>query len=227
MKKLYKIIFLLAILIFLTTYSPIEIAFLDKNNNFFFKIQNIEIINNNKIKKTNIINKLKHIYNKNILFISSNDISSPLKSVDYLQKVEVKKKYPNTIVIKIYETKPIGILFKNNTKYIIDTMSNLIIYNDDLVDNNFPNIFGKEAEKDFVNFFKQLKENKFPRNQVENYYYFQVDRWDVKMINNQIIKFPSKKRKEAIQQSVKLLKREDFKNYKVIDLRIHGKIVVE
>ena len=91
MKKLYKIIFLLVILIFLTTYSPIEITFLDKNNNFFFKIQNIEVTNNNKINKTDIINKLKHIYNKNILFISDNDISDPLKTVDYLQKVEVKK----------------------------------------------------------------------------------------------------------------------------------------
>ena len=227
MKKLYKIILLLTILIFLTTYSPNEINFLEKDNNFFFKIQNIEITNNNKINKTDIKNKLSHIYSKNILFISNSDIANPLKTVDYLQKVEVKKKYPNTIVIKIYETKPVGVLFKNNTKYIIDTLSNLITFNDNLVDNNFPNIFGKEAEKDFINFFKQLKENKFPRNQVENYYYFQVDRWDVKMINDQIIKFPSKKRKEAIQQSVKLLKREDFKNYKVIDLRIHGKIVVE
>ena len=227
MKKLYKIILLLTILIFFTTYSPNKITFLDKNNNFFFKIKNIEIANNNKINKTDIINKLNHIYNKNILFISNSDIAEPLKTVDYLKKVEVKKKYPDTIVIKIYETKPVGILFKNNTKYIIDTLSNLITFNDNLVNNNFPNIFGKEAEKDFINFFKQLKENKFPRNQVENYYYFQLDRWDVKMINNQIIKFPSKKRKEAIQQSVKLLKREDFKNYKVIDLRIHGKIVVE
>ena len=227
MKKLYKIILLLTILIFLTTYSPNEITFLGKDKNFFFKIKNIEIINNNKINKTDIKNKLNHIYNKNILFISNSDIANPLKTVDYLQKVEVKKKYPNTIVIKIYETKPVGVLFKNNTKYIIDTLSNLITFNDNLEDNNFPNIFGKEAEKDFINFFKQLKENKFPRNQVENYYYFQVDRWDVQMINNQIIKFPSKKRKEAIQQSVKLLKREDFKNYKVIDLRIHGKIVVE
>ena len=72
-----------------------------------------------------------------------------------------------------------------------------------------------------------MKNSKFPKNQVKNYFYFQVDRWDVELTNNQIIKFPSKKRKEAIQQSVKLLKREDFKNYKVIDLRIHGKIVVE
>ena len=227
MKKLYKIILLLTILIFLTTYSPNKITFFNKNNNFFFKIQNIEITNNNKINKTDIINKLNHIYNKNILFISNNDISEPLKTVNYLEKIEVKKKYPDTIVIKIYETKPVGILFKNNTKYIIDTLSNLITFNDNLVNNNFPNIFGKDAEKDFINFFEQLKNNKFPRKQVENYYYFQADRWDVKLTNNQIIKFPSKKRKEAIQQSVKLLNHEDFENYKVIDLRIHGKIVVE
>ena len=227
MKKLYKIILLLTILIFLTTYSPNKITFFNKNNNFFFKIQNIEITNNNKINKTDIINKLNHIYNKNILFISNNDISEPLKTVNYLEKIEVKKKYPDTIVIKIYETKPVGIVFKNNTKYIIDTVSNLITFNDNLVNNNFPNIFGKGAEKDFINFFEQLKNNKFPRKEVKNYYYFQVDRWDVKLTNNQIIKFPSKKRKEAIQQSVKLLNHEDFENYKVIDLRIHGKIVVE
>ena len=227
MKKLYKIILLLTILIFLTTYSPNKVTFFNKNNNFFFKIQNIEITNNNKINKTDIINKLNHIYNKNILFISNNDISEPLKTVNYLEKIEVKKKYPDTIVIKIYETKPVGILFKNNTKYIIDTVSNLITFNDNLVNNNFPNIFGKDAEKDFINFFEQLKNNKFPRKQVKNYYYFQIDRWDVKLTNNQIIKFPSKKRKEAIQQSIKLLNHEDFENYKVIDLRIHGKIVVE
>ena len=227
MKKLYKIVLLLTILIFLTTYSSNEVTLFNKSNNFFFKIQNIEITNNNKINKADIINKLNHIYNKNILFISNNDISESLKTVNYLEKIEVKKKYPNTIVIKIYETKPVGVLFKNNTKYIIDTLSNLITFNDNLVNNNFPNIFGKEAEKDFINFFEQLKNNKFPRKQVKNYYYFQIDRWDVKLTNNQIIKFPSKKRKEAIQQSVKLLKRKDFENYKVIDLRMHGKIVVE
>lgn len=227
MKKLYKIILLLTILIFLTTYSPNKITFFNKNKNFFFKIQNIEITNNNKINKTDIINKLNHIYTKNILFISNDDISESLKTVNYLAKIEVKKKYPDTIVIRIYETKPVGILFKNNTKYIIDTVSNLITFNDNLVNNNFPNIFGKDAERDFINFFEQLKNNKFPRKEVKNYYYFQVDRWDVKLTNNQIIKFPSKKRKEAIQQSVKLLNHEDFENYKVIDLRIHGKIVVE
>ena len=68
------------ILIFLTTYNPDKIIFLSKNNNFFFKIQNIEITNNNKINKTDIINKLNHIYKKNILFISNNDIEKAIKN---------------------------------------------------------------------------------------------------------------------------------------------------
>ena len=43
----------------------------------------------------------------------------------------------------------------------------------------------------------------------------------------EIFKFPPNKLKSAIQQSIKLLERQDFQNYNIIDLRIHGKIVVE
>ena len=32
---------------------------------------------------------------------------------------------------------------------------------------------------------------------------------------------------EAIKKSIELLKRKDFENYKIIDLRIDGKIIVE
>ena len=90
-----------------------------------------------------------------------------------------------------------------------------------------PNILGKGAEKDFLTFFDQLNNNNFPSNKIENYYYFQINRWDIKLRDDKLIKFPADKRKEAIQQSVELLNRKDFKNYKVIDLRIQGKIVVE
>ena len=227
MKKFYKIILLLLLFIFLSTFNPKELNFNSKKKDTLFRIQNVEIIGNFLIDKSEVEDRLNNIYKKNIFFLKKHNIEEPLREINFLEKIEVKKKYPDTIVIKIYETKPVGILFKNNTKYIIDTVSNLITFNDNLVNNNFPNIFGKDAEKDFINFFEQLKNNKFPRKQVKNYYYFQVDRWDVKLTNNQIIKFPSKKRKEAIQQSVKLLNHEDFENYKVIDLRIHGKIVVE
>ena len=227
MKKLYRIIILLVVLTFLTTYNPKEFHIFSEKNNFFFKVQNIEVINNHLVNKNNIIEKLTHIYEKNILFIKSDDIEAFLKSINFLEKIEVKKKYPNTIIIKIYETKPVAILFKKNDKYLLDSSSNLIPFNENIFIGDFPSVFGKEAELEFINFFNQLKNNNFPKKRVKNFYYFQIGRWDLQLLNGQIIKFPANKTTEAIQQSVELLTRKDFKNYNIIDLRVHGKIVVE
>jgi len=227
MKKLYRIIILLVALTFLTTYSPNEFNVFPKKKNFFFKIQNIKIANNHLIDESEIIEKLTGIYEKNILFIERNDIERPLKSIGFLEKIEVKKKYPNTIIINIYETKPVAILFKENSKYLLDSSSNLMPFNKSMPFGDLPSIFGEGAEKDFINFFNQLGNNNFSTKQVKNFYYFQIGRWDLELLNNQVIKFPISKIPEAIQQSVELLARKEFGNYNIIDLRIHGKIVVE
>ena len=227
MKKLYRIILLLAAFIFLTTYNPNEFNAFPKKKNIFFKIQNIEIINNHLIRENEIVERLAHIYEKNILFIERNDVEKPLKSIDFLEKIEVKKKYPNTIIIKVYETKPIAILFKKNHKYLLDSSSNLITFSENMLIDDLPSVFGEGAEQDFINFYNQLENNNFPNQKIKNFYYFQIGRWDLKLLNDLIIKFPASKIIEAIQQSVELLTRKDFENYNVIDLRIHGKIVVE
>jgi len=227
MKKLYRVIILLVAFIFLTTYSPSELNVFPKKKNFFFKIQNIKIVNNQLIDENKIIEKLTEIYEKNILFIERNDIERPLKSIEFLEKIEVKKKYPNTIIIKVYETNPIAILFKKNHKYLLDSSSNLILFNESMLFDDLPSIFGEGAEQDFINFYNQLENNNFPKQRVKNFYYFQIGRWDLQLLNKQIIKFPASKIPEAIQQSIELLARKDFGNYNIIDLRIHGKIVVE
>ena len=72
-----------------------------------------------------------------------------------------------------------------------------------------------------------MKESDFPLKKIKNYYYFQIDRWDIKLKNGQITKLPSDKKIEAIKEAIKLLKRKDFKNYNIIDLRIYGKVIVE
>ena len=227
MKKLYKIVALLTAFVFLTTYNPSEFNIFSKNKNFFFKIKNIEILNNNIIDENEIDKKLQHLYGKNILIIERDDIGKSLRAIDFLEKTEVKKKYPNTLIIKIYETKPVAVLFKKNKKYILDSSSNLISWDQNINMDNFPNVFGENAENYFVNFFKILADNDFPEHQVKSYYYFQVGRWDLQFFNDQVIKFPDEKINEAIQQSVELLERKDFKNYNIIDLRMHGKIIVE
>ena len=227
MKKLYRIVVLLVVLTFLTTYNPKEFHVFPTKNNFFFKIKNIEVVNNNLIKESEIVEKLVQIYKKNILFIKRNDIEKPLKSIDFLDKIEVKKKYPNTIIIKIHETKPIAILFKKDQKYFLDSSSNLVLANKNIFNDYLPNIFGEGAEINFIKFFNYLRENNFPIEKIKNYYYFQIGRWDLQLFNNQIIKFPHDLTDEILKQTIELLSRSDFKNYNIIDLRIHGKMVVE
>ena len=227
MKKFYRILLLLATLVLLTTYIPNNINFFSNNKNSFFEIKNIEVYNNKLIFKNDILDSLKNIKGKNILFLKKSDIDLSLKSIDFLEKIEVKKQYPNKIIIKIYETIPVAILLKDNTKYLVDNKSNLVTYKENITDEKLPNIFGKDAEVNFINFFEQLQKGKFPKKKIKNYYFFKIGRWDLQLVNNQIIKFPSEKISDAISQSIELLENENFKNYSVIDLRIHGKIVVE
>ena len=227
MKKFYITFLLLLLLIFLTTYTPSELNKFPQKKNFFLKIKNIVILDNQLISKEKINEKLAHIYGKNILFIKEKDLKDPLNQVKFLKTIEVKKKYPDTIVIKVNESKPIAIVFKNSKKYLLDDISNLHDFNQDLYQDTFPKIFGENADKNFVQFFNLLKNNGFPIDKIREYYYFQIGRWDIKLLNKKIIKFPSKKIVPAIERSVKLLNREDFKKYNLIDLRMSNEVVVE
>ena len=132
MKKLYRILLLIIVLIFLSTYNPSEFNLILHKNNNFLKIQEIEIVNNFLIKDSEIKEKLSKIYNKNIFLIKRKDIEDSLREINFLEKIEVKKKYPNTIIIEIFETKPIAILYTNKAKYLIDSSSNLILFEDNI-----------------------------------------------------------------------------------------------
>ena len=227
MKKFYRIILLLVAFILLSTFNSKEFNLILSKNDSFFKIQNIEIENNFFIKKNEIKEKLSNIYKKNIFFIKKVDIQEPLKEVDFLKKIEVKRRYPNTVIIKIFETKPVAILFRNKVKYLLDNSSNLIFFNDSMNFDALPNIFGEGAENDFISFYNQLKKNNFPDKKIKNFYYFQIGRWDLQLLNNKIIKFPHNNTDDAIIKSIELLEDKDFKNYNIIDLRVEGKIIVE
>ena len=227
MKKVYRTVLLLTVFIFLSTYNPKNLSSISEKNHILFKIQKIEILNNFLVEKSEIEKRLNEIYNKNIFLVKRSDIEQPLKKIDFLEKIEVKKKYPNTIIVKIFETKPVAIIFKNKVKYLLDTSSNLVLFEGNKNFNQLPGVFGKGAENNFIYFFNRLKNNNFPNKKIKNFYYFQIGRWDLQLVNNKIIKLPDSNIDDAIKKSIKLMEREDFKNYNIIDLRVDGKIIVE
>ncbi len=227
MKKTYRITLLLILLIFFSTFNPAQFNLAIKKQDNLFKIQNIEVQNNLLIESNEIKKRLKTIYKKNIFFISKNDIAEPISEIDFLEKVEVKKKYPDTIIIKVFETKPVAIIYKNKVKLLIDSSSNLISHENIVVFGQLPSVFGENADKNFIFFLNKLRQNSFPTEKINNFFYFQAGRWDIQFHNNKIIKFPQNNIDEAIIKAVELLNREDFKNYNTIDLRVGGKIIVE
>ena len=127
MKKFYKILLLIVSLVFLTTYYPNKFEENLKNNSTFLKIEKIIISNNFLVKEKEIISKLKPLYNKNILLIKRNDIEELLENINFLKKIEVKKKYPHTLIIKIFETKPAGILYKDKEEYSDSNVVKLVL----------------------------------------------------------------------------------------------------
>ena len=93
MKKIYKIFYLFVLLILLTTYSPREINInFSENDNGFFSIKNIEVINTNLVDEQKIKLQLKNLYGKNIFVVDVEPFKTKLNKVDLISNVEFKKK---------------------------------------------------------------------------------------------------------------------------------------
>ena len=100
MKK--RIVIGLGLLILLTTITSQQKIVISK-----FNLKEINIENNILTKKKDIKKLLFPIYNKNLIFLENLEIEKALMQNSFIESFEIKKKYPNTLTIKIFEKKPI------------------------------------------------------------------------------------------------------------------------
>ena len=100
-----RVIFALLLFILLTTITFESKIFASK-----FNVKKIIIENNSLLKEKDIKILLTPIYQKNIIFLKNKDIQKALKKNNFIESFNVKKKYPSTLKIKIFEYEPIAIL---------------------------------------------------------------------------------------------------------------------
>ena len=224
--KKIKILFYIFIFIFLST-----ISFFEKTNIFggkvFFPLSKIEIYGYEKVDYVTIQNQLSGLIGENLLFMKPKDIEEILDKNKLINEFTIQKKYPNTVSINLKEVNFVAEIFKDKKKYFLTDNDNLIPFKDYVIEQDLPNIYGKDAEYYFNDFQKLLKLNDFNLDIISSYYFFQINRWDLVTNNQKIIKFPSKDLKEAIKVVNKLLNNKDFNKYSVIDLRINNKIITQ
>ena len=219
-KKIYFYIFSL---FFLTTILNPDLINSSKDK---FLIKNIEIISNDK-KIDNIIqSKINHLLSKNILYLKKNLILDELNNLRYIENLNIKKKYPSTVIVKADKTELIAITYINQKKYYLGKNGKFIIAKNITSPNQLPIIFGNFEILDFLNLKKELKKNNLDLPIISKYYFHKNKRWDLYLENNIILKLPSKNISSALKIYNEFSNLNNIKTNTLIDLRVKNRIIV-
>ncbi len=219
MKK--KIFIGLILFIFLSTYK------LKNDYNIFkvFNIEKIEISNNTILDSDTIQKDLNFLYQKNIFSLNEKEIKENIEKNIFIESFEMKKIYPNSIKIKIFEKIPIAILHDKTEKFFFTNKGDIIKYLNIKKFENLPTVF---SNKDSFNFFyKQLVKINFPIEQIKSFYFFEANRWDLLMINNKTIKLPIKNYEKSLKNFLRINEMDDFTKFKVFDYRINEQLILK
>ena len=218
MKK--RLLISLSLLILLTTINLQHDVVISK-----FNVKKIIIENNLLLKDKDIRNLLSPIYNKNLLFLENSEVKKVLMQNSLIESLSLKKKYPSTLKIKIFEKKPIAILLIKDKKFYLSEKIDLIEFKNLPNYKSLPHIFGNKD--DFKIFYQNLKKMNFPLNIIAKYTLYKTNRWDLETKNNEVIKLPHKNYIKSLESYLNLKSKNGFEKYKLFDYRISNQLILK
>lgn len=190
-----------------------------------FNLKEIQIENNLLMKDDEIKELLEPIYNKNLLFLSNSFVEQTLMKNSLIESFNIKKKYPNTLKVKIFEKKPIAILINKKKKFYLSEKIDLIEFRELKNYNNLPYVFGNKDEFEIL--FYNLKKMNFPTNLIKKYTLYEANRWDLETIEKKIIKLPTKNYVQSLENFMTLKDKSDVEKYKVFDYRVDNQLILK
>ena len=215
-RKIIIYLFLFAILASVNNFKYINLQ--------LFKIDLINISGLNDKENSNLYKKITDYKKKNIFFIDNLEISKNINSNNLVEKFWVFKEYPSTININLIKTNFLGITKFNNIDYLIGSNGKLIKKrNDQIID--LPFIFGSIDANDFLILKEILDKSNFELSNIESFYYFKSNRWDIKTKKGLIIRLPSEINVNLLNKVSQIMQDENFKNIRFLDFRQENQII--
>ncbi|MAD13742.1 MAG: hypothetical protein CMI99_02170 [Pelagibacteraceae bacterium] len=218
MKKQLIIAFILFTL--LTTISFKEKIIISQLN-----VKEIIVENNSLVKKKDVKKLLISIYNKNLIFLDNKEIEKALTQNSFIETFDVKKKYPQTLKIRIFEKKPIAILLNKKNKFYLSDKIELIEFKNIKKYQDLPYVFGNRDE--FKIFYNNLKKINFPFDLITKYTLYETKRWDLETTDKIVIKLHSKNYLKNIKNYLNSKNKQNFKKYKIFDYRIDNQLILK
>ena len=194
------------------------------NNLKLRQIQNIKISGLDLKDNQFLLDKINNSVNENIFFINKNEIVKLIDSNSLVEKYEVFKKYPSTIIINIKKTKFFAKINNKGKVFLIGSNGKLTPDKD--LDNELPYIFGKPNINEFLKFKLIIDNSKFNYKQIDNLYFFPSNRWDIKLKENILLKLPLNFTLENLDHLYDFLENNNGKNFAVVDYRIKDQIIL-
>ena len=166
------------------------------------------------------------LYSKNIIFLNSNELKKNIDQKGFIEKIEIKKIFPNKLVIKVYEKEPIALLIDNKQKkYYLSKENDLIEFRKILKYENLPIVRGEH--NNFKKLFDNLIKTNFPIDQIKSYQSFKVNRWNIEMSDKKILKLPEKNYIKSLINFMSIKDKTNFEKYKVFDYRLSNQLILK
>ena len=160
-----------------------------------------------------------------MFFLKEEKILITTNKHDFISSIQLKKKYPNTLKIKISEKIPVATQIMGKKKFYITNDNRKINFIDLKIYNDLPSIFGKH--KNFDIFYNELKEYNFKISEIKAFYYFDAGRWNIVLKNEKIIKLPKKNYLSLLLKINSMLYDNSFSKYKIFDFRIKNQLILQ
>ena len=203
------------------------------NNNFFnftgrsFMIENISVKTDNSNIDQLLNSRLKPFYKKNIFLLNKSTILSKLDDLNFIENINVKIKYPSTLIVSANKTNFIAITYLDQKKYYVGNNKKFILAKSINYEKKLPLIFGQFQIENFLSLKKKLNDQGLDQNKIEKYYFHKNKRWDLYIERNILLMLPNKNITEAIKIYKEFLIKNLIKSDTVVDLRINGRIILK
>lgn len=216
------------IIIFLYIFLSTILLVIYLSESPLFFVTNIEVYGNNKMLKEDIIEKLMQFKNEPLAYVKSSMIEESILKDARVYDVDIKKKYPGTLIVKLNERKPAAIV-RLKKLFVVDNnlnifahfeevkSNNLIIVDtpNDIVDKNNLSSILKELEKsDMYNVSSELK-------RFDKYY-------QVILFSGVRVYLDKDITEKKINKAYSIYKKElEKKDIEYVDLRFNSKVIIK
>ena len=214
-----KIFIYLFLLIFLGSIN-------NKNfiDNRIFEIKNLKVHGLNQNEKIKLLIQLEQIKNQNIFFLPKKEIIEILNSENLIESFLINKNYPSNLKIIVKKTSFLANMNVKDENFLVGSNKKLI--KSEYIDPNLPIVFGTPPINEFFLIKNNILNSSIKLNDVKKFYFFPSKRWDIELINGVLIKLPSDKSIEALNNYFDVKNLSQFDNVKIFDMRIDKQIII-